>query len=285
MANFTTSDGLSLWFDDTGITQGDDRPVVLCLAGLTRNSSDFDYALPYLTGARVIRMDYRGRGQSDWAEDFTTYSIPREAQDALELLDFLELDRAAILGTSRGGLIALTLAAFARDRLSGVCFNDVGPVIELGGLEGIMLFLGRNPVWTTHDQAEAAFGTRVPGFDNVPMSRWREEVEKHYIETDTGLQINYDPKLRDAVAASFSPEATPPDLWPLFDALAGVPVAGLRGENSDILSAETFAEMQSRLPMIAATVKNRGHVPFLDEPECVTVLNNWIAALAEKETQ
>ena len=114
MTRFTTSDGLSLWFDDTG----GDGPVVLCLAGLTRNSTDFDYAMPYLTGARVIRMDYRGRGQSDRAGDFMTYSIPRESQDALELLDHLKITRAAILGTSRGGLIALTLAAMARDRLS-----------------------------------------------------------------------------------------------------------------------------------------------------------------------
>ena len=280
MPRFTSSDGLSLYYDDTGGA----GPVVLCLSGLTRNSTDFDYAIPALAGARVIRMDYRGRGKSDWAEDFTTYTIPREAQDALELLDHLDLPSAGILGTSRGGLIALTLAAMARDRLTGVCFNDVGPVIDPDGLAVVLDFLGRDPVWKTHDQAAAVFGSRMAGFANVPASRWREEVERHFIETPGGLRINYDPKLRDVTLAAFDPKADPPDLWPLFDALAGLPVAGLRGVNSDILSPETFAEMQSRLPMIAAQVADRGHVPFLDEPESVSVLSRWIDALRQQET-
>lgn len=280
MARFTTSDGLDLHYQEDSST----GPVVLCLAGLTRNASDFDYAMPALRNARVIRMDYRGRGQSDWASDFTTYSIPREAQDTLELLDHLGLERVAILGTSRGGLIALTIAAMARHRLSGVCFNDIGPEIDPAGLVGIMDYLGRNPEWTTHEAAAAAFVDRVPGFHNVPASRWQNEVRKHFVATPDGLRINYDPRLRDGVLASFDPSAPPPDLWPLFDALSGLPVAGLRGENSDLLSAGTFAEMQSRLPMIAATVKDRGHVPFLDEPECVTVLKSWVAALRQKDT-
>ncbi|PSL19990.1 alpha/beta fold hydrolase [Shimia abyssi] len=275
MPQFITSDGLSLSFDDTGGA----GPAVLCLAGLTRNASDFDYAMPALKGARVIRMDYRGRGQSQWAENPMTYTIPREAQDALELLDHLSLPRAAILGTSRGGLIALTIAALAPQRLSGVCFNDIGPVIELGGLETIVDYIGRNPVWKTYDEAETAFATRVPGFYNVPAGRWREEVEKHYVQTDQGLTINYDPKLRDAVLASIDPNATPPDLWPLFSSLSALPLAALRGDTSDILSAETFAKMQECAPMIAATVQNRGHVPFLDEPESVHVLTRWVAEL------
>jgi pimeloyl-ACP methyl ester carboxylesterase len=252
---------------------------VLCLAGLTRNSSDFDYALPALADARVIRLDYRGRGKSDWAEDFNTYTIAQEAQDALALLDHLCLDKAAILGTSRGGLLALHLADIAPERLSGVCFNDVGPVIETDGLEIILVFIGRNPIWKTHEDAAAAFATRVPGFDGVPLSRWREEVEKHFIETPDGLAINYDPKLRNAVLAQFDPRGPKPDLWPLLDALKGLPLAVIRGANSDILSAETFAKMQNALPMLSAEIPDRGHVPFLDEPPSVTLLQNWTTKL------
>ncbi|MDO6575586.1 alpha/beta fold hydrolase, partial [Staphylococcus pasteuri_A] len=70
--------------------------------GLTRDSRDFSYVLPHLTGCRVIRLDYRGRGKSEFAADPLSYNIPREALDVVELLDHLGLDRVAILGTSRG---------------------------------------------------------------------------------------------------------------------------------------------------------------------------------------
>ena len=279
MPSYTSSDGLSLHYTD----EGEGLPV-LCLSGLTRNGTDFDYAMPALSGARVIRPDYRGRGKSDWSPDPMTYTIPQEAQDILDLMDHLGLERAAILGTSRGGLIALTLAAMAHPRLLGVCFVDIGPVIETSGLEVIMGFLGRNPVWKTHAEATAVFGARMAGFEGVPESRWREEVEKHFVETPDGLRINYDPKLRDAVAAAFDPEAEAPDLWPLYDMLATLPLAAIRGANSDILSAQTLDEMTRRAPgLIAATVANRGHVPFLDEPESVAALHAWITALKEAQ--
>ncbi|TCL08714.1 pimeloyl-ACP methyl ester carboxylesterase [Shimia isoporae] len=275
MPRFTTSDGLSLFFEDTG----GDGPVVLCLAGLTRNSTDFDYALPAMTAARVIRLDYRGRGQSDWAEDFMSYSVDREARDAIELLDHLRIEKAAVLGTSRGGLIAMHLGQIAPQRLNGVCFNDVGPVIETDGLEIILVFIGRNPVWKTLDEAAEAFATRIPGFDGVPPSRWRQEVTKHFVETPDGLAINYDPKLRNATLATFDPRAEQPDLWPLFDALKGMPLAVIRGANSDILSAQTYSEMLNRGPILAAEIPDRGHVLFLDEPDAVAILQSWIDQL------
>ncbi len=279
MPHFTTTDGLSLYFDDTGGS----GPIVLCLSGLTRNASDFDYVRPHLSNARVIRMDYRGRGQSEWAEDFTTYNLVREAQDALDLLNHLGIDKTAILGTSRGGLIALTLMEVAPNRVTGVCFNDVGPVIETNGLEVILVFIGRKPVWTSRTEAAEALATRLPGFHNVPASRWAEEAEHHFVETESGLNINYDPKLRNAVLAEFDPKAPAGDMWPQFDKLKGLPLAVLRGKNSDILSQETFAEMQARAPMLAAEVKDRAHVPFLDETECLDVLHQWIAQLPAGE--
>lgn len=275
MACFTTSDGLSLYYTD----QGNGVPV-LCLSGLTRNGTDFDYAIPALAGARVIRLDYRGRGKSDRAADHMSYNIPRETQDVLELMQHLRLERVAVLGTSRGGLIALTMAALVQDRLLGVCFVDIGPRIEMQGLKVITGYLGRNPPWASHQEAAEKYGAKIAGFDNVPHARWLQEVQKHYPQTETGLVINYDPKLRDAVLASFDPEAEAPDLWPLFEALKGKPVAAIRGAGSDILSPETLGEMQARLPgLIACTVPDRGHVPFLDEAESVEVLGRWIKAL------
>ncbi len=270
MPKFTTSDGLSLHYTD----QGTGLPV-LCLSGLTRNGSDFDFVAPHLDDVRLIRLDYRGRGQSDWAPDYSSYNVLRESQDVVELLDHLGLAQVAILGTSRGGLNALVLAMTARDRLLGVAFNDIGPELDPAGLSVIMDYIGRNPASKTHDEAVKIRPKVMAGFANVPESRWRQEVERLFIETPDGLSINYDPKLRDAVIEAGAQAA--PDMWPLFDALNGLPLAVIRGENSDILPRATFDEMRKRRPDMRATnVPDRGHIPFLDEAESLTTLNAWL---------
>lgn len=275
MPTFTTSDGLNLHYTDEG-----EGPPVLALAGLTRTGKDFDFVAPHLKGIRLIRLDYRGRGQSEWATDWSTYSIPIEGRDAVELLDHLGIEKAAILGTSRGGLIAMVLAATVKDRLLGIALNDIGPKIDPAGLEVIKTYIGRNPAVKTLAEAAEKRPSFAPGFANVPASRWMEETERLYIETDEGLVINYDPKLSDAVLAAAT--ALAPDLWPLFDQMQGLPLTCIRGANSDLLSAETVAEMQDRRPdMITAIVPDRGHIPFLDEPEALDALTKWLEEMTE----
>ena len=272
MPTFQAPDGTELHYTD----EGTGTPV-LALSGLTRNGSDFDYVAPHLLGIRLIRLDYRGRGKSQWA-DPATYTIPIEGADALALLDHLDMPKVAILGTSRGGLIAMLLGATAKHRLTGVCLVDIGPELAPEGLNVIKDYIGKNPAETSYSEATAMRARLLTGFENVPDSRWEEEVRKHYVETDTGLAINYDPRLRDAVLAAA--EQPTPDLWPLFDALAGLPLACIRGANSDLLAAETLAEMTRRRPdMIATNVPGRGHVPFLDEPEALTALRTWLDQL------
>ncbi|TNF17708.1 MAG: alpha/beta hydrolase [Rhodobacteraceae bacterium] len=270
MPTFQTSDGLTLFYED----EGAGLPL-LCLSGLTRDSRDFAYVLPHLSGCRVIRLDYRGRGKSQFAEDPLSYSVPREAMDVVELLKALGLESVAILGTSRGGLVAMALAATVPQMLRGVALNDIGPEIAPEGLEVIMGYLGKPPVWTSYEEAAAARPGVMTGFANVPAARWRAEVEKFFDRTDAGLALTYDPRLREAVIAGGAQPA--PDLWPMFDALEGKPLAILRGANSDLLAPATLAEMQRRRPDAhVAVVPDRGHVPFLDEPEALAALRAWL---------
>lgn len=276
MADFSTKDGTRLHYTD----EGTGIPI-LCLAGLTRNSADFDHVAPHLPTmmpVRLIRMDYRGRGQSDWA-DPETYTIPQEAEDALALLDHLGLEKAAILGTSRGGLIAMLIAATANDRLLGVALNDIGPEIAPAGLEVIKDYIGRRPAQKTYAEAAQFRAEHWSHFANVPMERWLAEVKNHYIETPEGLDLRYDPKLRDAVLAAGAQPT--PDLWPLYNAMQELPLCLIRGANSDLLTEDTADEMLNRrIDMVRADIPDRGHVPFLDEEDALDALHEWLEDMA-----
>lgn len=274
MALFTTSDNTRLYFEDTGSGQ-----PLLCLAGLTRNSQDFSFLAPYVSDLRMISMDYRGRGQSDYDPDFMNYNIPREGLDAVELLDHLGLEKVTVLGASRGGLIAMALAASHPDRLSGVILNDVGPVIEADGIAKIMDYVGKLPSAKTYGEAATLLQKMMDAqFPGVPLSTWRKQVEHQFRQTDMGLELRYDRALRDALIQQA--EAGPaPDLWPLFNALRDIPTGVIRGANSDVLGAATLTEMQHRHPgLITAEIADRGHVPFLDEPQSLEIIRNVLDA-------
>lgn len=269
---FTAADGARLAFRD----EGRGLPVI-ALAGLTRTHGDFDFLAPHLADVRLIRLDYRGRGASG-RTGAASYTVAREAADVLALMDHLGLARAAILGTSRGGLIAMTLAATARPRLTGICLNDIGPVIERAGLARIADHVGRKPAARTIAALVRKLPQTMTGFANVPEARWRAFAERLYAEGPRGLTLRYDPALRAAFRAAF--DAPPADVWPLFDACAGLPMALIRGANSDLLSRDTVAGMRRRRPdMILAEVPDRAHVPFLDEPEALAAIRAWLAEI------
>jgi pimeloyl-ACP methyl ester carboxylesterase len=276
MNRFFTSDGLSLaWMEE-----GSGVPV-LCLPGLTRNGSDFDDFAAALGGRyRLIRLTLRGRGASDRDPEFANYNVAVEARDVVELLDRLGLARVTIVGTSRGGIIAMWLAATARDRLAGVLLNDVGPELAPEGLANIMTYLGVAPRARGFEEVAGALrarmGERFPGLSDA---RWLVLARRWFDENGDGLALNYDPRLRDAFEAALQGPAG--DMWPLFDALDGLPVAVVRGANSDLLTAETLARMRERRPdLIVAEVPDRGHVPFLDEPEALAAFEALMARVA-----
>lgn len=269
---YDAADGARLAYRD----EGAGLPV-LALSGLTRTGLDFDYLAPHLSGIRLIRPDYRGRGQSEWT-GAPSYTVPQEAQDALRLLDHLGIEKAAVLGTSRGGLIGMFLAAVAKDRLLGLCLNDVGPELDTSGLDKIKDYIGRNPTGKTHEDIAAKMPRLMPGFTDLPPGRWLAESQRHYIQGEHGMTVTYDPALRDAFLAAL--EGPVVDAWPLFDAAAGLPLALLRGANSDLLSPQTAAEMRRRRPdMVYAEIPGRGHIPFLDEAPSLAAIEAWFALM------
>lgn len=276
---FHAQDGASLAFSDVGTG----RPL-LALAGFTRNGRDFDYLGRHLHDVRLIRLDSRGRGESQWT-GADTYTALQESDDALALLDHLGISRVAIIGSSRGGILAMLMAMKAPARVAGVCLNDVGPVMERAGLERIGAYIGVEPAVTTLEEIADRMPQANPGFHHVPELRWEEEAIRRFVQTPNGVGLPYDPDLRLSFQKALAAPAT--DAWPLFDACAGGPLALIRGANSDVLSAGAAAAMAARRPdMIYADVPDRGHTPFLDEPEALAAIHQWIdrCSFAEEET-
>lgn len=254
---------------------------LLALAGLTRDSRDFDYLARHVPAdVRLIRLDSRGRGGSDWTGP-DSYTVGQEARDALALMDHLGIARVAVLGSSRGGLIGLVLASTAKHRLLGLCLNDVGPVIERGGLLRIGTYIGVEPTVPTLEEVADRMQAAMPGFDHVPPLRWQEEAIRHYVQLDGHVGLTYDPSLRQAFDTAMA--APLPDLWPLFDACEDLPLALIRGAKSDVLARATAEEMRRRRPdLVFAEIPDRGHIPFLDEPEGIKVVRTWLDAIRSR---
>ena len=274
------ADGTQLYVRDYAAHRSGLVPVV-CLPGLTRNSKDFETIAPHLAATRrVLALDFRGRGRSGRAEP-ATYRPDQEVVDTLRVLDSLGIERFAIIGTSRGGIVAMVMAARAVQRMAGVLFNDIGPKVDIPGLLRIRTYLGTDPQFADWAEAIAVLKASTPGFETLSAAAWQAFARRVYREVNGVPRADYDPALSDHFPTSAEIAAGKmPELWALFDKMAAVPSLVLRGEHSDLLSAEVVAAMHARHPGLASViVRNRGHVPFLDEPESRAAIAQWLSVV------
>ena len=273
------ADGTALYAREQGADTG--LVPVVCLPGLTRNAKDFETIAPRLAQSRrLLSLDFRGRGRSGRA-DPATYRPDQEAADTFLVLDHLGVGRFAVIGTSRGGIVAMVMAARALPRLAGVLFNDIGPRIDTPGLLRIRGYLGADPQFGSWDEAVAALKATNPGFETLSEAEWQAFARRVFKDEGGVPRADYDAGLtRNFPAPEEITAGKVPELWPLLEMLAPLPCLVLRGAHSDLLSAATVAEMQARHPKLAAaTVPGRGHVPFLDEPESLAAITGWLAAV------
>jgi len=275
---YSAQDGLHLFFREYGDALSGPTPIV-CLSGLTRNSADFhDLALRLSQHRRVIALDYRGCGQSAYDPRPQNYRADVYASDVLHLLMATNIWRAVVVGTSLGGLLAMSLAAQRPAVLAGVVLNDIGPDIDGDGLDNVRQYLAADMRPQTWD--EAAVMVKDTSLDAAPDfsdAQWMALARRSFREDETGnIRVDFDP----AVGAAFLKAEPMPDLWPLYGGLRNVPVLAIRGALSDMLTSATFERMaEIKSDLVRITVPNRGHVPWLDEPECVTAVDAFISNL------
>ena len=278
---YTSQDGLRLFARDYGNRLSRLTPVI-CLPGLTRNSKDFEALAKHLSATRrVLCPDLRGRGRSQYCDNWTDYTPQNEMLDIFDLMASVSIRHAIFIGTSRGGIITMLMAAQRPNVVRGAILNDIGPEVEMDGLKRIATYAGvmETPaIWT-----EAAFKLRMMNereFPTLSGDDWYDQARRTYAEEAGAPKMDYDTKigigLRKGLEATSGPA---PDMWPQFKALGHVPALVIRGENSDILSAKTVARMAREHQNLAqVTVKDRGHVPFLDEPEAMAAIDAFLGS-------
>jgi pimeloyl-ACP methyl ester carboxylesterase len=278
---WTSRDGLKLHYRDfPAFGPGrEDRPPVICLAGLTRNARDFEVLAASLAGEwRVLCIDNRGRGDSAYAKDSASYNPLQYVDDLTVLLDELAIERFVPIGTSLGGLMTMVIAMTAPQRLAGAVLNDVGPELDPAGLERIKDYVGQGRSFSTWmHAARALLEAQGPVFPDFDISQWLAMAKRCMVVGSNGrIVFDYDMKIAEPFSQPGGEAGV--DLWPGIDGLAGKPVLLLRGEQSDILAANTFAAMNARLTESeAVTVPRVGHAPTLDEPEAVAAILRLLA--------
>lgn len=274
-------DGLKLHVREYG-DPATTRIPVLCLAGLTRNAQDFAVLAEALAarGHRVIAPDYRGRGRSDRDPDPARYDIPVELEDTFAVCTALGVHEAAIVGTSRGGLLAMAMGAAKPEFLRGVVLNDVGPILEIDGLRKIAAYVGKIAPPQNWDEAIATLkAIQLEAFPALAEEDWRALAEGSFVEQDGRLVSSYDPALMNGLAKLDLSQPLPP-LWVYFEAIAHVPVLALRGEHSLLLSQDTFTAMAERHPCLTPLlIRGQGHAPLLRDALSIDAIVSFIEGL------
>ena len=288
--SYTGGDGLALYARDypaaaaadTALAPAAQRLPVICIHGLTRNSSDFEEFAPIVAGLgrRVLALDVRGRGESARDPDPERYTPKVYADDVEALMDRLGIARAVFVGTSMGGLITLTLAGRNIERIAAAVLNDIGPVISHKGLARIAAYVGRHSAPASWQEAAAAIrDINACAFPANGDAEWDKWARRAFAPDAAGrLAPRYDPGIAKAMQTGRL-KTSSPALRKGFRCLASeCPVLLVRGELSDLLEPRQSGWMRREAPgMRYAEVPGVGHAPMLTEPAALDAIVRFLA--------
>jgi len=281
----TSAPGLS----QVALRYGPDRlggAPVICLHGLTRNARDFEDVAPAIAagGRTVYALTLRGRWLSDYDPDWRRYHPFHYRNDLFAAMDCLGIARAALIGTSLGGIVSMLAAEAAPERVLGVAINDVGPALAPEGIARIAGYVaGRPPdddgsVGSLDAAADAIRAINEVAFPGRDAQFWRDFARRTFRPTRDGrLRLDYDP----AIGRALLEVGAAPDLWAAFAALSSTPTLLIHGALSDLLTDPIVDQMRAARPGFDyCRVEGVGHAPTLSEPAAAAAIRDFVARAA-----
>ena len=247
--------------------------VLICAHGLTRNGRDFDdLARTLCARYRVLCPDLPGRGKSEWLTHKEDYAYPVYCADMAALIARSGAQTVDWIGTSMGGLIGMLLAAQPHSPVRRLVINDVGPFIPKSSLERIAAYVGKSVSYETFEAFEQYIRVVSAPFGPLTDAQWRHLAETSARRSDVEQwTTNYDP----GIASPFKKAIADVELWPFWD-LIRCPVLLLRGQDSDVLRAETAREMTTRGPQAKLVeFPGIGHAPMLMAPDQIAAVEEF----------
>ena len=251
--------------------------VLVCVHGLTRRGRDFDdLARAMQDRYRVVCVDLPGRGASDWLPVAADYQPGTYIQDMAALIARLGVERVDWIGVSLGGLMGMMLAAQPKTPIRRLILDDIGGYVGVEALLQIAEFVGKDPAFADQAGLEAYMRQVNTGYGPLTDAQWAQLARHAARQDEAGMwRQHYDPKLAEPFRQGFSEPVT---LWPLWDLIA-TPTLILRGTESQILTAETAAEMVSRKPGTRLVeFPGVGHAPMLMADDQITAVRSWLLA-------
>jgi pimeloyl-ACP methyl ester carboxylesterase len=233
-----------------------DAPPIVLLHGGHQSAHSWDLVSLHLAQHyRVLALDQRGHGDSEWARD-VVYSNSEMALDAEAFIDAMGLHRPLLIGHSMGGRNAMLLTRRNPSLLGALVIVDVGPELSEKGRAAIAGFVQGNQEF---DDLEH-FVRNVRQYDPY---RSREHIERtvkyNMLERADGKYISKcdsNPRRLNIVRASGPLENMTLDDATRFD----LPVLLVRGAESNILAPDAAERFAAALPRgRLVTVPNCGH--------------------------
>lgn len=255
--------------------------TIVCVHGVSRNGRDFDRLAAELAegGARVVCPDLPGRGRSDWLAMPAHYTDRAYARALATLIARLEVDEIDWVGSSLGGHIGMMMAAEPHTPIRRLVLNDFGARVSAAALRRIAGYLLRDWRFASIADVQAHLREIHAPFGALSDAQWRHLAEHSAVADDSGrLRFHFDPgiAMRFAVPIMFDVV-----LWPLWEAVQ-CPTLILRGQDSDLLSSSTVAEMQRRGAAAragrvqAVEIAGCGHAPALMDRHQVDIVRAFL---------